>query len=207
MTGISALGAGSLIGQGLQHSLAAARGANPKATEVMASAAPPDELEISAEADALVSKGAAGIFASRGPNGDRIQHAVYVEDVRAEYQELLGTFDDRLQDLLREEGIEIGDGFQLQTDAEGRVRVVDDHPQREKIEQLFEKHPDLRDQFARLSSQGSFLRAADVATELARLWDENPLAAARRVQELMNRPNQPVFTLSVSADKVAPLFQ
>jgi hypothetical protein len=57
-----------------------------------------------------------------------------------------------------------------------------------------------------LDAHASLLRAADLATELARLQADAPTDAARQVQELLGLSSPGRFSLAIGRDEVVAQF-
>ncbi|MBA4016881.1 MAG: hypothetical protein C0483_06820 [Pirellula sp.] len=130
-----------------------------------------------------------------------------VADMRRDYEQKLAGLESRLQVKFTKAGIETSPPFQLQTDAEGKVRVAGDHPQKAQIEQLFVDEPSLRDDFVEVNAKADFLRAADEAMAFQRAYAEDPEGAVQRFSYLFDSGRKPTFQLSVSGDKYDAGFQ
>lgn len=129
------------------------------------------------------------------------EEPIRVEDVRTRYDQNLAGLESRLTFAFAKAGIDTSVAFPLQTDAEGRVRVAGDHPQKAAIEQLFADDPNLRNDFVEVNAQADFLRAADEATAFQRAYAEDPEAALERFAHLFDPDRRPRFQLTVSGDK------
>lgn len=136
------------------------------------------------------------------PRNDKI----YVEDIRANYHEARDQFYSRLSGIFAEHGIDTNEQIRLQTGYDGSVVVVSDHPQRQEIEQIFRDNRELRDQFVRLDTQASFLRAADEATEFQRAYWDDPVKALERFSHLFDRSSPPQYTLVMQAGEFLTEF-
>jgi hypothetical protein len=144
--------------------------------------------------------------ASQGNNaGAAIADPASVDQKRVEQQTAMAEFEERFRRLLRERGIDLQAGVTLETDRDGQIAVVGDHPQKQAIEQVFQDEPDLKALFARLDRQASDLRAADLASELTRLEAEAPGKAAGLVQDLL-RSTPPHFSLVVDPAEMSVRF-
>lgn len=130
-----------------------------------------------------------------------------VADMRRDYEQKLAGLESRLEVAFAKAGIDRSPPFQLQTDAEGKVRVAGDHPQKAQIEQLFVDNPSLRDDFVEVNAKGDFLRAADEAMAFQRAYAEDPEAAVKRFAYLFDSHRKVTFQLTVSGDKYDVGFQ
>jgi hypothetical protein len=179
---------------GIRQSLALARGANPTARLAAGS--------FDQHLDAARQSGVAADTLA-----DRLVHsgATSIEEIRAGYQTATAEFELRFRRLLREHGIDIGEGIVLEVDRQGDVQVVGEHPQHQAIEALFRENPELRTLFIQIDQQASLLRAADLAAELSRLQAEAPSDAAVQVQQLLGTP-PPKFSLMVGPQDLRVRF-
>lgn len=130
-----------------------------------------------------------------------------VADMRRDYEQKLAGLESRLEVAFAKAGIERSPPFQLQTDAEGKVRVAGDHPQKAQIERLFVDSPGLRDDLVEVNAKADFLRAADEAMAFQRAYAEDPEAAVKRFSYLFDSQRKATFQLSVSGDKYDVGFQ
>jgi len=77
-----------------------------------------------------------------------------------DFQAKLTQFRDQLGSIFSSAGISGLNGLDLTTDADGKVVVANDNPNKDRIEALFEAHPGLQLAFQRLSAQASLTRTA-----------------------------------------------
>lgn len=192
MPSIPGLVGPAAITQGIRQSLALARGANPTSSSLGGSF--DRHLDLARQADAVVAASATG------PDG-----SISIEAIRVEYQTAIADFEMRFRRLLRERGIDVGDGIVLEVNRQGDVQLVGDHPQHQAVEALFQENLELRNLFVQLDQQASGLRAADLAAELSRLQAEAPGDAAAQVQQLLGS-TPPKFSLFVGPQDLAARF-
>jgi hypothetical protein len=184
------IGPGAAV-NGLRQSLAIARGANPRAT--------PSPGSFDQHLDLALRSGIGS-----GSDAQNIDPPLSIEAMRADQQTSLAEFEDRLRRLMREHGIELGDGIVLTANEQGLITVSGEHPQKSAVEQLFRDNPDLQTQFVQLTRQATVLRAADLSGELARLQADSPDDAAQQVSQLIRSSAQGKFSLTIRpADIVA----
>ncbi|MGC3970085.1 MAG: hypothetical protein QM775_22990 [Pirellulales bacterium] len=158
-------------------------------------AAADDELQLSPEAR---GKQALRTTELLNWNADSIE----VGDIRKEYEQNLAGLQSRLTLEFAKAGIDTSNVFQLQTDPSGRVVVAGDHPQKEKIEQMFVDNPSLRDDFVKVNAQADWVRrAADEAMAFQRAYAENPEEALKRFSYLFNDNRTVTFQLTVKGDE------
>ncbi len=81
-----------------------------------------------------------------------------LETLRTDFQAKLTQFREQLGNIFSDAGITGLNQLDLTTDADGNVVVANDHPQKDRIEALFEAHPALELMFKRLSAQASIAR-------------------------------------------------
>ena len=162
-----------------------------------------DELILSDAAEAAAAEAEKNNMRLFSPFPARADGAVHVEDVRSFTQGQLADFQAKFEQLLAERGIASSAPVSLQTDAAGHVRVVGDHPQKDEIEQLFVEDPALRNEFAHVTANIAFLRAADEATEFQQAYREDPQVAEAMYAHLFN-PNrkQPPIQVTLSGGEM-----
>lgn len=90
-----------------------------------------------------------------------------VSELQTATDELTQGFTDELQRLLDEQGIDSTIPIRLEADAYGKVRVVGPHPDKERIEALFDEHADLSSQFNELRANASVLQGSGGAARTA----------------------------------------
>ncbi|MBN8625320.1 MAG: hypothetical protein J0M17_07515 [Planctomycetes bacterium] len=164
------------------------------AGDANAAAGDGDEVQLSAEAR---GKQALRTTELLNWNAESIQ----VGDIRKEYEQNLAGLQSRLTLEFAKAGIDTSNVFQLQTDPSGRVVVAGNHPQKEKIEQMFVDNPGLRDDFVKVNAQADWLRAADEAMAFQRAYAENPEEAVKRFAHLFNDNRSVTFQLTVRGDE------
>jgi hypothetical protein len=191
---------GPSIAKSVGQTLAWARGANP--TRSIAGGTFNDQLESELRSQAEPSlQGEPEALANRLPGGN----AASIDTIRGEYQTATAEFELQFRRLLRENGIDVGQGVELAVNRQGDVEVTGNHPQRESIEALFRQNPELRNLFARLDQQARLLRAADLSAELVRLQENDPSEAAGQVLQLLGT-SAPEFSLVVGPERITARF-
>jgi len=118
------------------------------------------------------------------------------------------SFSAAVNSKFQDAGISMPPEAVLSLDGDGKVRVANDHPDRARIEQVFQDNPELRDQFSKISAQSSILRAADGYEEFAQEYEglqNNPEAQAALVQSRIAHNSQP-FYLTLNASGAEGFF-
>ncbi len=116
---------------------------------------------------------------------------------QAKSSDLQATF----ADLLQQAGINLPQtGLKVTTDAEGNLRLAEDHPQREQIEAILNQDPELGNQFRAVSSALSLVKAGREGGEFQAAFAEDPYAAVAEYAYLLGRQEgEEPFTLTVTA--------
>lgn len=86
-----------------------------------------------------------------------------LERLRGAYAEKLAAFETKLGKFFQEKDISTNPPPGLKILASGRVEVAGGHPDRQKIEKLFEVTPELNDGIQALASDAAKIRAAELA--------------------------------------------
>ncbi|OEU67141.1 MAG: hypothetical protein BA863_14380 [Desulfovibrio sp. S3730MH75] len=110
-------------------------------------------------------------------------------------------FRDRTDSLFLENGIRLNPPIELTSDFEGKIRVKEDHPQKEKIEQLFEENPDLRNKFAGISALNSLVEAGKEYIEFSKEYAKNPQAAVAKYGHMLDSLKNDEFSMIFSAEE------
>lgn len=186
-----------MFGQGIEQGSASPRKvAGEAASPQTAAAAPADELSLSREGLLY------GLFdVAPGPDG-----CIHVDDIRTANEATKADFDGKLSSLLKEAGVDRSEPFTLRTDAMGKVFVEGSHPDKEKIEAIFDNRPELANEFRKISATSSFLHAADEAAPFREAYARDPYAAVQRYSYLFDGSNRAEFGMQVTADAMDCVF-
>lgn len=110
--------------------------------------------------------------------------------------------------IFREAGIQVPPNPTLSSDFHGHVRVANQHPDADKIEQLFIDDPALQQRYAKISAMSSLFRASEhyqqFAIEYERL--KNSPSAQRALVEAEIARNKAPFYLTITANGAEPFF-
>lgn len=135
---------------------------------------------------------------STSPGGD-----IKVEDIAKQLEQKIGGLQARLVRLFAQHGIDDAAGVKLRTSADGSVRVVGDHPQKDEIEKLFTDDPKLRNDFVEVQAQSEFMQAAKEAIEFQEAYRKNPQKALEEFKHLFQeRTDSFTFVLQGGQAKV-----
>lgn len=107
-----------------------------------------------------------------------------------------------------EAGIRVPPEPVLGNDAQGHVRVANDHPDKDRIERLFEDNPELQQRYAKLSAGSSLLRAAENHNQFAAEYErlEGNLAAQSALVEATVARNKAPFYMTITAKGAETFF-
>ena len=83
---------------------------------------------------------------------------------------LLTSFSQSLRKLLADRGVDPQSEICLEDDG-GRIELTGDHLDRDKIEEVLDEHPELRERFEELAAAFRSLQAAQPGTDMGRLAD------------------------------------
>lgn len=129
--------------------------------------------------------------------------SVSLDDFKGGLQRSTAKLTDDVNTLFLENGVSLSPPVELTTDGEGAVRVKGDHPDKEKIEQLFEDNPDLANDFRGVSALSSFVKAAEEHLEFAREYEKDPYAAVAKYSHLFDGLRKEEFSMIFGAKEEA----
>jgi hypothetical protein len=164
-----------------------------------------DKVTVSPEAQQLnsITNNEGGLIKELFPGVDG---PVKLENIRSAVAEEFSAFKSAFGNYLRERGIDRTPSFTLTSDGEGKVRVRGEHPQKEEIEAIFTEHPELRDQFAKVSAMSSLVRAADEGLKFRKAYAQDPQEAVNRYAYLFNDNRSVHFNMTISEDDMEVSF-
>lgn len=90
----------------------------------------------------------------------------------------------------------------------GKVAVANDHPDKARIEQMFEDEPEMRNRFAELSAAHLLQRAVEGYDEFAATYDSlqgSPAAQAALVRDRIAH-NKAQFFMNIGTEGAEPFF-
>lgn len=123
---------------------------------------------------------------------------VRIEDVEAETKEALNAFQKDLNGLFAENGIDTNQAINISTDQNGNVIVTNDHPDKEKIEQVFENNGELANRYKGISNNMALIKAVEEASAFQKEYVIDPEAAVAKYSYLFddNRNNDPYLNIN-----------
>lgn len=133
--------------------------------------------------------------------------SISIGEIRAAYAEKFQQFTSKLNRLLEQHGIDRSCEAILRSDGTGAIHVANDHPDREKIEAIFQDNPELANEFRGLSATASFLRAADEHQKFSAAYERDPRAAVEQFSHLFDNTDPREFAMRISRDTVTGFFE
>jgi hypothetical protein len=115
-------------------------------------------------------------------------------------EKTLAEFQRQLQRVLADAGLTTSLRFQLQSDGQGGIRVIGEHPDRLRLEQAINDDPQLRAAFHAVSATHALIAAAERYRQSAEQSWNDPISAAELAQT--PSPNGQTFTLTVNGDEI-----
>ena len=134
-----------------------------------------DPIEISPQGRlaSILASGTEGLIGV-APQADG---SVHLEDMMARLSEISTDLQGVLGNKFRTAGIDTSKPIDLETDSHGNVRVANDHPDKEKIEQIFADDPALANDFRGVQSLQSLVSAAEKHLEFIEAYAADPEGA------------------------------
>ncbi|QDU82842.1 hypothetical protein Pla110_46050 [Polystyrenella longa] len=93
-------------------------------------------------------------------------------------------FGERLEQLLRENGIDPNIGFEISADLNGQPVVKSEHPQQKELNELFENNPELSNLFRKMSTDSEILQVAAEHEAFAIAYEQDPDEAMELFEHL-----------------------
>jgi hypothetical protein len=111
---------------------------------------------------------------------------IHIEDLQAWFRKNSASLGSEINTLLACYGVDTSQPIDLFVDHQGRIRVSNDHPDKEKIKEAFAENPEIRNKHVQISSIGSLLKAAEQHQEFAEEYARNPQAAVEKYAHLFS---------------------
>jgi hypothetical protein len=111
---------------------------------------------------------------------------IHLEDLQAWFRENSAALGSEINSLLFAHGVDTSQPIDLTTDYNGQIRVANDHSDKEKIEKILAENPEIRNKYAKVSSMGSFIKAAEQHVEFAKEYARNPQAVVEKYAHLFS---------------------
>lgn len=128
---------------------------------------------------------------------------ITLDDIKNELSRSSAQLTDNVNQLFLSNDISLDPPVELTTDGEGNVRVKGDHPDKEKIEQLFADNPELSNDFRGVSAMSSFSKAAEEYLEFAKEYDKDPYAAVTKFGHMFDGLKDEPFSMLFGAKEKA----
>jgi hypothetical protein len=126
--------------------------------------------------------------------------------LRADNEQLQARFQASFRRLLEEQGIDLGAGVSLQTDAGGEIRVSNDHPDKLFIESALKNDPELTNLFRKISANSNLLHAAEMAKQFQQAYGIDPQQALAQYEQLFGKQTQQTFSLTITSNGAQESF-
>ena len=122
-------------------------------------------------------------------------------DLHQTLERTLAEFQQQLQRRLADAGLATSLRFQLQSDRQGGIRVIGEHPDRVLLEQTINDDPQLRAAFHSISATHALIAAAEQYRQISeRSWND-PISGAAELAQAASSNGQ-TFTLTVNGDEI-----
>ncbi|NDV27801.1 hypothetical protein [Desulfovibrio sp. JC010] len=127
--------------------------------------------------------------------------SISLDDLKTGLETSTKKFQDDVNVLFLQNDISTDPPVELTTDSSGNVRVKGDHPQKEKIEQLFQDNPDLANDFRGISGLSSLVEAGKEYLEFAKAYEKNPYEAVAKYGHIFNGMDVEEFSMIIGENK------
>lgn len=126
-------------------------------------------------------------------------NVIHGNDIQKELDEDLVSFKATINKMFKQLGINNSTPVELQVDQQGYVRVTNNHPDQEKIEQMFKDNEDLRNTYVKIQSFTEVLESGYEAIAFQNAYAKNPQAAVAQYSYLFNEDkHSPRFYTSLT---------
>lgn len=129
------------------------------------------------------------------------EKAITLDDMKTGLEKSSREFQDKVNIMFLENGIKTDPPVELTYDKGGNVVVKGNHPQKEKIEKLFEENPELANDFRGVSALSGMVEAAEEHIEFAKAYEKNPYEAVARYGHLFNGMKGDNFSMVIGLGK------
>ncbi len=123
--------------------------------------------------------------------------SISLEDLNIGLEKSSKELNDNINTLFLQNGIKTNPAVELTSDHEGKIRVNNDHPQKDKIEKLFEDNPELANDFRGVSALSSMVKASEEYLEFAAAYDRNPQEAITRFGHMFDQTGDKEFSMVI----------
>lgn len=124
-------------------------------------------------------------------------NAVQPDAIKKELDEDIATFKKEINKYFKKNGIDTSQSINLECDAEGYLRVTNDHPDKEKIEEIFAGDFDLRNLCVKINGFTEMLETMPETTAFQKAYAANPRLAVAQFSYLFGGNNIDRFYTSL----------
>ncbi|MEN6349673.1 MAG: hypothetical protein ABFD08_09810 [Syntrophomonas sp.] len=126
-------------------------------------------------------------------------NVIHGNDIQKELDEDLVSFKATINKMFKQLGIDTSTPVELQVDQQGYVRVTNNHPDKEKIEQMFKDNENLRNTYVKIQSFTEVLESGCEAIAFQKAYAKNSQAAVAQYSYLFNEDkHSPRFYTSLT---------
>jgi len=138
----------------------------------------------SAQDSATLSPQAMQLSSLFGTGSDQ---AITLNELVSFANKKLEEFQKKLRELLEANGIDTSQPISLAEESRsGRLKVTNDHPDADKIEQLLAENPELANTYRAATSTLEIAKHGEAQSRFAEAYESNPLAATAQFSYLFN---------------------
>lgn len=120
--------------------------------------------------------------------------------LRSETEQLQSQFEAGFKQLMSAQGLDLRSGVSLQTDANGEIRVSNDHPDKLFIESALKNNPELSDVFRKLATKSSILHASEMAQKFQQAYGIDPQQALAQFGQMLGKQPEQTFSLTITSE-------
>ena len=139
--------------------------------------------------------------------GGEMKDGVLTIDFASTLKQDLQSISYMIDDALEEAGISKDPSFEINYSSSGELYIDQNHPNKEAIEKILNDIPNIRDTYARMSSNASIFAAFERHQEFSKAYEIDPQSAVQKYSHLFNSESCDVFSIFVSEDGYKPSFK
>ena len=130
--------------------------------------------------------------------------AISIDDLIADCDDMIEAFQDQTMNLFSRYGVDTSQEIELECDEYGNVKVANDHPDKEKIEKIFQDNPELANLYRAISATQSIIYAFEESAGFREMYADNPKQAVQTYRYLFddNRDVSDQFTIKIVDGRV-----
>ncbi len=132
--------------------------------------------------------------------------AITLEHIGRETEAVSAAFHEKIGTFLREQGIDTSTPLELGTNGQGRLIVLNNHPQKAQIESLLAEKPELAMQFNHVSALASLMRAAQEAMAFQQSYALDPRSAVETYRDLLEGERSGSFAFRLEGGEYGLMF-